>query len=258
MAALAAADFLGSIALKIDTEFSPVKVLAGEDVTALVTRKSSKVDIGNGLRLARESVVCTTAGTLRYRPPAHFYVEEKSRKQYYPREGDQVVGIVEDRAGEAYRINIFSGQPAIMSTMAFDGASKRNKPDLKKGDIVYCRVQSARGDVDVEVTCMAASGVKKDWSSGEAVYGGLSQGLLSHVSIYLAHKLLHPDSVILKSLGEKLAYEIAIGMNGALWLKGGTIAETVLIKNAIENSQNLSDDQIVAMVAYLSERVEKK
>ena len=129
---------------------------------------------------------------------------------------------------------------------------------MKKGDVIYCRVKSARGDVDVEVTCMATSGVKKDWSSGEAVYGGLAQGFLSHVSIHFAHKLLHPDSVVLKSLGEKLAYEIAIGMNGALWLKGSNIAETILIKNAIENSEKLSDEQVIGMVAYLSERVHKK
>ena len=144
----------------------------------------------------RGSLLCTVPGTLRYRPPAHFYVEERSRKQYYPQEGDQVVGVIEDRVGEAYRVNIFSGQPAIMSTMAFDGATKRNKPDLKKGDVIYCRVKSARGDVDVEVTCMATSGVKKDWSSGEAVYGGLAQGFLSHVSIHFLHINFYIQTVL--------------------------------------------------------------
>ena len=257
MAALAA-NFLSGISSKIDTDFIPIAVLPGQDVTNHVTRKSKKVDIGNGLRSQREAVLCTAPGTLRYRPPAHFYVEEKSCKQYYPREGDKVVGIIEDRAGEAYRVNIFSGQPAIMSTMAFDGASKRNKPDLKKGDVIYCCVKPVRSDVDVEVTCMATSGVKKDWSSGEAMYGGLGQGLLSRVSIYLAHNLLHPECVILKSLGEKLTFEIAIGMNGVLWIKGSDVAETVLIKNAVENSQTLSDEQTIAMVAYLIERVDKK
>ena len=120
-----ASNFLNHISSKVDIEFIPIRVLPGQDVTSLISRKSSKVDIGNGLRSQRESVVCTVPGTLRYRPPAHFYVEERSRKQYYPQEGDQVVGVIEDRVGEAYRVNIFSGQPAIMSTMAFDGATQK-------------------------------------------------------------------------------------------------------------------------------------
>ena len=252
-----AAQFLSGETRQIDTEFRPTQVVPGQDVTQLVTRLFNKVDIGNGLRSQRSTVVSTCSGTLCYRPPTFYYIEERYRKQYYPREGDQVVGIIEDRVGEAYRINIYAGNPAIMSTMAFDGASKRNRPDLKKGDIVYCRVLVARSDIDVEVTCMAQTGIKKDWSSGEAVYGSLAQGLLSRVSISFAHKLLHPDCVTLKSLGEKLAFEIAIGMNGALWLKGRSISHTVLIKNAIENAQELSsNDEIIAMISYLSERVE--
>ena len=89
--------------------------------------------------------------------------------QYSPRNGDQVVGIIEDRGGDFYRVNIFSGITTLLNRLSFDGATKRNKPELKPGDIVYCRILVSQKDMDTEVTCTSASSLKKDWSSGETV-----------------------------------------------------------------------------------------
>ena len=112
--------------------------------------------------------------------------------------------------------------------MGFEGATKRNKPELKIGDVVYCRVSLAHKDLETELTCISASGSKKGWSSGEAVcltmfvlfllskneyifiylarqiYGQLSEGLLVHVSTGFAKHMLRPDSVLLNVLGRYL------------------------------------------------------
>jgi exosome complex component RRP40 len=79
------------------------------------------------------------------------------------------VGIIEERTSDYYKVNIFSGAPAVLNRLSFEGASKRNKPELKVGDVVYCRVSMAHKDIDTELSCTSTSGVKKDWSSGEAV-----------------------------------------------------------------------------------------
>jgi exosome complex RNA-binding protein Rrp4 len=55
----------------------------------------------------------------------------------------QVVGIVEDRMGEYYRVNIFGSSTALLPILAFDGATKRNKPNLKPGALVYSRMAVA-------------------------------------------------------------------------------------------------------------------
>lgn len=89
--------------------------------------------------------------------------------QYTPKTGDQVVGIIEDKGGDFYRVNICSGATALLNRLGFEGASKRNKPELKVGDVVYCRVSLANKHLDTELTCISSSGVKKGWSSGEAV-----------------------------------------------------------------------------------------
>ena len=83
--------------------------------------------------------------------------------------GDQVVGIIEEKLSEYYRVNIFSGSAALLGRLAFEGATKRNKPELKRGDLVYARVSLAHKDLETELTCISSSGSKKEWSSGESV-----------------------------------------------------------------------------------------
>ena len=48
-----------------------------------------------------------------------------------------MVGIVEERTSETYKVNVFSGAPALLNRLAFEGATKRNKPEMKRGDVVY-------------------------------------------------------------------------------------------------------------------------
>lgn len=92
-----------------------------------------------------------------------------SNKRYMPRIGDGVIGIIADKTGDYYTVNIFSGHPCLMSRLAFDGATKRNKPELNRGDLVYAHITTTKYDSDTEITCHALWGPKKDWSTGEAV-----------------------------------------------------------------------------------------
>ena len=66
-------------------------------------------------------------------------------------------------------MNIFSSSTALLNKLAFEGATKRNKPELKKGDVLYLLVSVADKDLDTEVTCISSSGSKKEWSTGETV-----------------------------------------------------------------------------------------
>ena len=44
---------------------------------------------------------------------------------------ERVVGIIIGRVMDEYRIDIGGAHPAMMSSIAFEGATQRNKPDLK-------------------------------------------------------------------------------------------------------------------------------
>lgn len=51
--------------------------------------------------------------------------------QYIPGAQDPVVGVVIARSGENYRVDIGAAHPATLDALAFEGASKRFRPNLK-------------------------------------------------------------------------------------------------------------------------------
>jgi hypothetical protein len=51
--------------------------------------------------------------------------------QYIPAQGEPVIGVVIARHMEGYRVDIGSSQSASLDALAFEDATKRNKPDLK-------------------------------------------------------------------------------------------------------------------------------
>ncbi len=78
--------------------------------------------------------------------------------------------------------------PANLSALAFDGATKRNKPNLNVGALVFARVESIDPDVDPELTCKASEsgasgGQKKDWVTGQGMYGELKHGTVVQVPL---------------------------------------------------------------------------
>lgn len=161
-------NFIAQAEKKVNLSFQPVAVVPGEVVTELVSRGSKSIKIGAGLEHENGSVHTTAAGILKYRAPGNYWVET-DRKRYFPKVEDQVVGVIDQVLGDFYTVNIFSGFNCILNRQAFEGATKRNKPELKRGDVVYARVIKCGIDCDAELSCVTTTGAKKEWSTGETV-----------------------------------------------------------------------------------------
>lgn len=249
-------------------------VLPGEDVTEVIHNISAAgkssgkkaPKIGCGLTYynndpSRQRVVVTHAGRLVHRKSSNTYMVVSNYKRYIPNRQDRVIGIVEERMGDYYRCNIFGPHSALLPTLAFEGATKRNKPNLSTGSTVYCRVVSAPRDIDPELSCKVGGGgtgttsdggaSRKDWLTGECTYGELKGGTLIKISIGLARELIHPKNVVLEVLGKSLSFETAVGVNGVLWVNSPHPEHTILICNAIKNSEVMPPDQTRAMVRSL-------
>ena len=250
--------FMSMAEQNVDTTYTPLHVLAGDDVTAQVTGFRTSIDLGPGLAQHGQKIMCLNSGVLRYRAPAHYFIEDAYVKHYYPKLEDKVLGVIEERGGDVYKVNIFSGSAAVLPRLAFQGATKRNRPELKRGDIVYCRLSGTDPDADVELTCISATGVKKDWQSGEAVCGALAGGILLRLSVAYASSLLRPDALVLSLLGQRLAFEVAIGMNGCVWLRAASPLEMIILRNAIVNAEAMDDASVTALVAVLLQRLQKR
>lgn len=92
-----------------------------------------------------------------------------------------MLGVVK-ATGRSHRVDIGSAVAAVLPELSFEGATKRNKPNLQVGELVYARVSRAHRDMEAELSCMDTSGKAN----------GLGQlpveGYLVHCSIGLARK----------------------------------------------------------------------
>lgn len=152
------------------------QLFPGEVLTGLQSAKGEKTFIGPGLKVNDEepnSVIVTKAGVLAFKSPNTYWIEA-IQKRYIPRKNDLVVGIVAKRAGDSFKglsiiyiniiqqkcteiffiVDIGSSELASLSMMAFEGATKKQKPDLQIGDSVYARLLSAHKEMEPELVCV--------------------------------------------------------------------------------------------------------
>ncbi|EFC38600.1 predicted protein [Naegleria gruberi] len=224
-----------------------------DEKLASTLQQSSIVKIGHGLLQLESNIIATKAGLLRFIPPNRYFVENNQHR-YVPMVGDMVIGVVKDKVPvEQYSVDIFAHQGlALLPFIGFDGATRRNRPDLGPGSLVYGRVTLANKDLDLEITCESSPGMKKkDWSTGKSVFGELKGGYVTECSLGMARKLLDPNCYLLKLLSEHVSFEIAIGLNGRVWINSEAPNDIVLICNAIQNSEHLTQDQVQQMLTFL-------
>lgn len=150
-----------------------------------------------------------------------FWLEHRQKK-YAPVANDYVIGIVKSVHSDHYRVDIGYHQSAILDSLAFEGASKRNRPQLNIGSIVYARIVLANRDIEPEISCTMESG--KSGPFGQLA----SSGHVMKLDSLLAKNLLFdPNPPLLKAIdGEKISFDMAVGINGLIWVLGATIEQT--------------------------------
>ncbi|CAK1551330.1 unnamed protein product [Leptosia nina] len=215
-------------------------VLPGDycDEIASVGAKS-KVLIGPGLKKEIDHVFVTKAGVLKKRNPSTFWVDSY-QKRYIPCRGENAIGIVHQKAGDIYRVDIGGSCTASLSYLSFEGATKKNRPEVQIGDVIYAKILVASKDMEPELVCVDSHGKK-------GCLGVLSDGFVFKCSLNLIRKILSPSCPLLDSLKNEWPFELAAGMNGRIWIKANTLRETIAVGNAILGAEYLSDDEIKTM-----------
>ncbi|CAG9818553.1 unnamed protein product [Phaedon cochleariae] len=201
--------------------------------------------LGPGLRQNEEkpNTLCVTiAGTLSFKEPNTYWIEG-NRKHYVPKKGDLVVGVVVKKAGDILRTDIGSAEFASLSMLAFEGATKKLKPDVQVGDVVYAKLLNAHREMEPELVC-----IDSYYKAGKL--GILSNdGFLMNISLTLAQSLLDIENPLLRTLGKKFPYEIAIGVNGKVWVNSKTSKDVLnLIKTFEVAEKYISDKKKIADV----------
>ncbi|KIY45189.1 hypothetical protein FISHEDRAFT_49792 [Fistulina hepatica ATCC 64428] len=205
-------------------------VLPGEIVPA----QHVNLKLGPGLRqipLQDENItVSTKAGMVQHSANnAKWWIDSNSRR-YVPAAQESVVGVVVQKAGEGFRVDIGSAHMASLDGLAFEGATKRNRPNLKIGSLVYARVSLAHKDMEPELECFDAQTRKAEG------FGELKQGFLVKCSLRMARLLMSPDHFLLPFLGSLFPLEAAVGMNGRVWISASSPKQIIAMKRCIEGA----------------------
>ena len=161
---------------------------------------------------------------------------------YSPKENDLVIGIISQKSYETYRVNILASKEASLNSIDFQGATRKSKPNLIVGDVVFAKVEKENKFSNAILTCKTNTN-SKGWSTGESTYGELKGGKLYEYNRYLCLKLLDNKDFIhrLKECVNKLL--LKIGYNGRIWIKTENITDTPKVFLAIKEGLNLSNEE---------------
>ncbi|XP_078267902.1 exosome complex component RRP40 isoform X2 [Rhinoraja longicauda] len=224
-------------------------VLAG-DLLTFPAAHGAKVLCGPGLRRQGSGLglAACKSGILRHKEPSVYWVDSQ-QKRYVPTKAEYVIGIVTTKSGDIFKVDVGGSEQASLSYLAFEGATKRNRPNVQVGDLVFAQFVVANKDMEPELVCIDSCGR----SNGMGVIG--PDGLLFKVSLNIARKLLSPNCEVIKNLGDLYPFEIVIGMNGRIWVKAKTIKHTLLVANVLESCENMTTEQRKRAFKKLSENV---
>ncbi|KAG9460899.1 hypothetical protein GDO78_018846, partial [Eleutherodactylus coqui] len=101
---------------------------------------------------------------------------------YVPVKGDHVIGIVTMKSGDIFKLDVAGSDQASLSFLAFEGATKKNRPNVRVGDLVYGQFIVANKDMEPELACIDGSGK----ANGMGVFG--QDGFMFKVSLGLVRK----------------------------------------------------------------------
>ncbi|MCP9262816.1 Exosome complex component RRP40 [Dirofilaria immitis] len=156
--------------------------------------------------------------------------------------GDRVIGIVTSTHGETFKIDIGAADIAFISFLSFEGVTRRNRPNLKVGDLIYASVANATKHLEPELTCVDNEGRARGMGSLP------SGGFLFRTSLNLVRRILSPASRLLSLIGKDIKFEITSGINGRIWIKGTNVMEVIAVYRMIKDSEFIPESDIPAFV----------
>lgn len=218
------------------TTASMMTLLPGEDIPQdqLPRFKKGSLTLGPGLRHVPPSgVTSITHGSLHIDHRKSALWLDSPHGRHLPSVGDLVVAQVHHTAADHFHCILTPHTPfALLGLLAFEGANRKTRPQLRSGDLVYARVSRASKWEDVEVECVTSSSGKADG------LGVLKGGMVFDISPAFARRLMMGTDkegrskggiVILEEVGQKIKFEVAVGRNGRVWVDGETIGVTITI-----------------------------
>ncbi|KAI0729534.1 exosome complex exonuclease RRP40 [Irpex lacteus] len=163
-------------------------VLPGESIPAKHTNLKPRPGLLQVSNVVEETaVVSTKVGKLKQSANNKLWWIESNARRYAPTAQESVVGVVISRSGEGWRVDIGAAHVAsldgTLDGLVFEGATKRNRSNLKVDSVIYAQVSLAHKDMEPELECLDAQTRK----AGE--FGELKGGLLTRCSPQMCRQM---------------------------------------------------------------------
>jgi len=216
-------------------------LLPGEEVSPDQLPKSKKgtLTLGPGLRhIPPSTILATTSGSLNVDHKKSALWLEHENGRYQPAIGDLVIAQIHHLSAESWYCTLTPHTShVLLGQLAFEGANKKTRPNLKSGDIVYARVVRCSKWEDTEIECFNSATGKAEGM------GQLKGGMVFNVSPAFARRLMMGSSkdgkskggiVVLEEAGQTVKFEIAVGRNGRVWVDSSSIKATIVIGGLLQ------------------------
>ncbi|XP_077466434.1 exosome complex component RRP40 [Stigmatopora argus] len=236
---------VGSVLLPGD-EFAMDSLSTGDTISLSAPSKPNKMVCGPGLRRSGDRLLVYRGGLLRHKEPNMFWIDAH-QKRYVAAKGETVIGIVTSRSGDVFKVDMGGSELASLSYLAFEGATKRNRPNVQVGDLLFAQLLVANKDMEAELVCVDSAGR----ANGMGVFG--TGGLLFRVSLGLVRRLLAPQSDLRAELEQLFPCEMVVGMNGRLWVKSSSVQRTLILANLLESCENMTTVQRRQLLAKMAQ-----
>lgn len=224
----------------------------GDTIAAVPSTGVIKVD--SAIHRVGQQLRASLAG-VRKANEKRFSVQSCS-KRYSARESDRVIGVVsgavlvlllvgsrqptrwyvttQPRAAcfsDEYKLDIKGPCHATLPALAFEAATKRNRPKLDVGDIVLCCITRAIPTMEPEASCVDIHG-KADGM------GPLNGGYCFDTTTSHCQKLWGKPHE-LEYVDRSQAGEVAIGLNGRVWVNSDSPGHTAAIVKLLKACERL-------------------
>ncbi|PSR77266.1 hypothetical protein BD289DRAFT_456721 [Coniella lustricola] len=211
----------------------------GLDPSTFPSHPKKALQLGPGLRhILPSTILPTVAGQLMTDKKKNSMWVECNGGRYVASQGDLVIGQVHHGAADFYYVQLTPHTSnALLPVLAFEMATKKTRPQLAAGQLVYARVSLANKHMDAELECVNPATGKADG------LGPLNGGMLFTISLGFSRRLLMPKStaeggvIVLEELGNSgLQFEIAVGRNGRVWVSSDTTRSILIVGRALQET----------------------
>lgn len=114
---------------------------------------------------------------------------------------------------------------------------------------MFAKLLVAGKDAEPELVCVDGHGKKGKLGVLDA------GGMLLSCSLSLVRKIRNPDNPFLVEFAKERAYELAIGMNGKVWIRAKSVNETLALANALLAAEFTPYDQMRFLCSNVSQIV---